>query len=50
MIGVAWQRWRESRHVRWIALAVAVLVVDAIVGARLIAWEIELLREMMGER
>lgn len=49
MIFALWHRWTRDRHFRWIALLLAILVVDLFVGSALIAWEIRLLREAWGQ-
>ena len=46
MIILLWQKWREEGHLKWIALVLAVLVLDAFVGSTIIAWEIEAIKNM----
>jgi len=40
-----WHRWRVQRRTRWLALAALVLALDLLVGARLLAWELDVLRD-----
>jgi len=42
---VLWQRWRVQRRTRWLALAAVIIALDLLVGARLLAWEVEALRQ-----
>lgn len=45
MIVALWHRWTQDRHYRWLALCLAILAIDLLVGSALLAWEIRLLRE-----
>ena len=47
MLIAAWLRWKDDRQVRGAALAAGLLALDLLIGPALIAWEINLLREMM---
>lgn len=49
MIFALWQRWLQHGHFRWLAILMALLVVDLFVGSALVAWEIRLLREAWGQ-
>jgi heme A synthase len=40
VIVALWRRWTTDRRARWLALAAGVLVLDAIVGGWIIAWEL----------
>lgn len=48
MIVLLWQRWTADRHFRWLALCLAILTLDLLVGSALVAWELSVLREVMG--
>lgn len=48
MIIALWYRWTHDRHYRWLALCLGILVADLFVGSALIAWEISLMRDVMG--
>ena len=48
MIVALWHRWTRDRHFRWLALCLGVLVLDFFVGSALIAWELWMLREVVG--
>ena len=48
MIIVLWHRWTQSGHSRWLALCLALLVADLLVGSALIAWEIRMVRGAWG--
>ena len=45
MIIALWARWRQDGRWRWLALVLAVLVLDAFVGSTLLSWEIRQLKE-----
>lgn len=44
MIVAAWIRFTQGGGVKWLLLAGGIVVADVLVGARLVAWEIELIR------
>lgn len=44
VIVALWHRWREDHRARWILAACLLLVIDAYLGAKLVAWEIEYAR------
>lgn len=48
MIVLLWNRWRSDRAARWLALCLAILTLDLLVGSALLAWELAVLREVMG--
>ena len=47
MLVALWMRWRAHGHFRWLVLAAAIVVVDAVVGGALIAWEVGVVWEMV---
>ena len=47
MIIALWYRWTSERKLRWLLLAVAVVVADLLIGTRLVAWEIEVMRQWL---
>ena len=47
MLVALWSRWRTNGRIRWLVLAAAIIIVDALVGGALIAWEVGVVREMM---
>jgi hypothetical protein len=46
VIVALWHRWQSGHGWRYLALALAVLTLDAFVGSALLAWELEVLREV----
>ena len=48
MLVALWMRWRIHGRIRWLVLAALVVVVDAVIGGALIAWEVGVVREMVG--
>lgn len=45
MIVALWLRYRTSGHAKWLAVALAILALDALVGTWIVKWELELIRE-----
>lgn len=46
MIVLLWHRWVELGQARWLALALALVLLDVFLGTWLIKWEIEFIREV----
>jgi hypothetical protein len=44
MLFLIWNRWLENHQRRWLVLIGCMLVADAIVGSRIIAWELQWIR------
>ena len=46
VIVLLWHRWVELGQARWLALALALVLLDVFLGTWLIKWEIEFIREV----
>jgi hypothetical protein len=47
VIVALWHRWQSGHGWRYLALALAVLALDAFVGSALLAWELRVFKEML---